>query len=280
MQRVVSLLTYCLLTAIAAGTPARSVCQTTQQLRRVGDFYARSDKFSGIVVVVRNGSILSNESYGQASVELDVPITSETRFAIGSLTKQFTAASILLLQEQGLLRTTDALAQHYPTAPALWKDVTLRQLLQHTSGVPDGLNNFGTAAFAQSRYTPEEIIGSVAARPLLFAPGSRIEHDNMGYILLGLVVQMVSKQSYAGFLQQHFFNPLQMNDTVLASTGAVIQNLANGYAPESSGLPTADPVPFTPNFSAGGLYSTGKDLAKWLTALHGGRVLAPSSYAE
>ena len=179
-----------------------------------------------------------------------------------------------------MLKTTDTLAQHYPPTPALWKDVTLRQLLQHTSGIPDGVENWGTAAFEQSQHPPADIVKSVASKPLLFPPGSRMEYDNMGYVLLGLVVQSVSKQSYADFLQQHFFTPLHMKDTALGSTGVLIQNRAYGYAPESSGLRTADPVPFTSNFAAGGIYSTGEDIAKWLMALHGGRVLKPASYAE
>jgi CubicO group peptidase (beta-lactamase class C family) len=124
------------LVAILTNAPNRSLCQTPQQIRSVGEFYAHTDGFSGNVVVFRNDSIISNESYGLANIELGAPITAKTRFAIGSLTKQFTAASILLLQEEGLLKTTDTLAQHYPATPALWKDVTLRQLLQHTSGIP------------------------------------------------------------------------------------------------------------------------------------------------
>jgi CubicO group peptidase (beta-lactamase class C family) len=263
-----------------ASAPNGPLCQTPQQIRSVGEFYARTDGFSGNVVVFRNGSILSNESYGLANIELGVPITANTRFAIGSLTKQFTAASILLLQEQGLLKTTDTLAQHYPATPALWKDVTLRQLLQHTSGIPDGLESWGTPAFEQTQHPPEDIIKSVASKPLVFPSGSRMEYNNMGYILLGLVVERVSKQSYADFLQQHFFTPLQMQNTGLGSSSALIQNRAYGYAPELNGLHPADPVPFTSSFSAGGLYSTGEDLARWLIALHGGRVLKPASYTE
>jgi CubicO group peptidase (beta-lactamase class C family) len=107
-----------------------------------------------------------------------------------------------------------------------------------------------------------------------------MEYNNMGYVLLGLVVKSVSKQSYADFLQQHFFTPLQMQNTGLGSSTALIQNRAYGYAPASNGLQTADPVPFTSNFAAGGLYSTGEDVAKWLIALHSARVLKPASYTE
>jgi len=280
MQKGINWVIAGFLGAILASAPNRSFCQIPQQIRSVGEFYAHTDGFSGNVVVFHNGSIISNESYGLANIELGVPITAKTRFAIGSITKQFTAASILLLQEQGLLKTTDTLAQHYPATPALWKDVTLRQLLRHTSGIPDGVENWGTATFEQSQHPPEDIIKSVASKPLLFAPGSRMEYNNMGYVLLGLVVESVSKQSYADFLQQHFFTPLQMKDTGLGSTGGLIQDRAYGYAPESGGLRMADPVPFTSNFAAGGLYSNGDDVAKWLIALRSGRVLKPESYTE
>jgi CubicO group peptidase (beta-lactamase class C family) len=263
-----------------ASVPYRSFCQTPEQFRTVGEFYARTDGFNGNVVVFRNSGIISNESYGLANIELGVPITAKTRFAIGSLTKQFTAASILLLQEEGLLKTTDTLAQHYAATPALWKDVTLRQLLQHTSGIPDGLKNWGTAAFEQDQHPPEDIVKSVASMPLVFSPGSQMEYNNMGYVLLGLVVENVSKQKYADFLQQHFFTPLQMQNTGVGSSTALIQHRAYGYAPEPNGLHPADPVPFTSSFAAGGIYSTGEDLAKWLIALHSGRVLNPASYTE
>ena len=281
MQKVFSWAVAGFLGTFLASAPNRSLCQTSQQIRSVGEFYAHADGFSGDVVVFRNGSIISNEGYGLANVELSVPITAKTRFAIGSVTKQFTAASILLLQEQGLLKTTDTLAQHYSATPSPWKDVTLRELLQHTSGIPDGVESWGTAAFEQGQHPPEDIIKSVASKPLVFPAGSRMQYNNMGYILLGLVVESVSKQSYADFLQQHFFTPLHMQDTGLGSSTAVIPNRAYGYAYGHQGsLETADPVPFTSNFSAGGLYSTAADLAKWLIALHGGRVLKPASYTE
>lgn len=140
-----------------------------------------------------------DESYGLANVELGVPITARTRFAIGSVTKQFTAASILLLQEQGLLKTTDTLAQHYPATPDLWKNVTLRELLQHTSGIPDGVDDWGTPAFEQNQHPPEDIIKSVASKPLLFPPGSRMQYNNMGYVLLGLVVEKSASKATPTF---------------------------------------------------------------------------------
>jgi CubicO group peptidase (beta-lactamase class C family) len=257
-----------------------AVSQTPTQAARVGQFYAVKDGFSGNVVVFRDGHILSDQSYGLADVELNVPITATTRFAIGSVTKQFTAAAILLLQEKGLLHTTDKLSQHYPATPDAWKNITLQQLLRHTSGIPDGVMARGPAGFEQGQHSPQDVIESVASRPLLFPPGSRMQYDNIGYLLLGLVIERVSGQSYTDFLQTHFFTPLHMTDTGLGSTNAILLHRAYGYEPVGAALFTASPVPFTSAFAAGGLYSTGKDIAKWLIALHGGRVLKPDSYRE
>lgn len=257
-----------------------AVCQTSQQVQRVGKFYAAKDGFSGNVVVFHDGSVISDQSYGLANVELKVPVTATTRFAIGSLTKQFTAAAILLLQEQGLLHTTDRLSQYYPATPAAWKDVTLKELLRHTSGVPDGVVTWGAAGFEQGQHPPEDMVTSVISRPLMFPPGTQMKYDNTGYLLLGLVIERVSGQSYGDFLQTHFFTPLKMLDTGLGSTNAILPNRAYGYEPVKAGIETASPVPFTSAFSAGGLYSTGQDIAKWLIALHGGHVLKPESYKE
>jgi CubicO group peptidase (beta-lactamase class C family) len=245
----------------------------------VGQFYAKEDGFSGNVIVYRDGHVISNESYGLANVEWRIPATETTRFAICSETKQFTAASILLLQEQGLLHTTDKLSQHYPETPEAWKDVTLRQLLQHTSGIPDGVRISGTGGYDQGQRTPQEIVRSVATQPLVFPSGSRTEYNNMGYVMLGLVIEKVSGQTYAEFLQKHFFAPLNMQDSGLGSTTEVIPNKAYGYIPGKP-VKAADPLPYDILYSAGGIYSTGADLAKWLIALHGGRVLKHESYDE
>ena len=266
--------------ALLAAWLCVSQAQTAEQAHRVGDFYAKADGFSGTILVVRDGTIISNESYGLASVELNVPNTANTRFAIGSITKQFIAAAILLLQEQGLLKTTDTLAQHYPQTPSAWKEITLRQLLQHTSGIPDGMHTWGGAGESLGEPTPQRAVAAVASKPLLFQPGSRMEYNNMGYVLLGLVIENVSKQTLSEFLQQHFFTPLQMHDTGLASSLQVIPHMATGYEPEPNGLQRANLIPFSSIFAAGSIYSTGADLAKWMTALHSGRVLKPASYAE
>ncbi len=257
-----------------------SQCQTSDQVRRVGDYYAKADGFSGNVLVVREGKLIGRQSYGMASLELAAPNTAATRFAIGSVTKQFTAAAILLLQEQGLLKTTDTLAQDYPNTPEAWKDVTLREVLQHTSGIADGLAVWGAAGKENGEPTPEAIVASVASKPLVFTPGSRMEYNNTGYILLGLIVEKKSGQSFSDFLQTHFFTPLQMRDTGLASSHEVIHNMASGYDPGAKGIKTSIPLPFTSLFSAGAMYSTAADIAKWLTALHTGKVLKPASYLE
>jgi CubicO group peptidase (beta-lactamase class C family) len=256
-----------------------SLAQTADQARRVGQFYAKEDGFSGNVVVYRNGKVVSNESYGLANVEWRIPISVTTRFSIGSVTKQFTAAAILLLQEQGLLHTTDKLNQYYPDTPAAWKDVTLQQLLRHTSGITDAVRISGTAGFDQSRHTPQEVVREAATKPLRFPSGSHTEYNNTGYLLLGLVIEKVSGQSYAEFLHKHIFSPLNMQDTGVGSTSEVIPNKAYGYF-SSSPIQVADPVTYTNMYSAGAIYSTGADIAKWVIALHGGHVLKPESYAE
>lgn len=254
--------------------------QTPKSAQRVSDFYTKEDGFSGTVTVVKNGVIVSNTSHGMANVELGTPNTTKTRFAIGSVSKQFTAAAILLLQERGLLKTTDTVASRYPGTPEAWKDVTLRQLLQHTSGIPDSLNVWGNAGGDNGEPTPEQVVTASYAKPLVAPPGTSMAYNNTGYILLGLVVEKVSGEKLGDFLRKTFFTPLQMRDTGLASSLEVISQMASGYAPKGDALEKSIAVPYSSVFAAGAMYSTGGDLAKWLTALHTGKVLSAASYAE
>ncbi len=176
-------------------------------------FYSAHDEFSGNVVVFRDGQILCNESHGFANQEWHVPNAASTRFAIGSVTKQLTAAAIMILQEQGRLRTSDSISRYYKQSPAAWSGITIRELLLHTSGIPEDIFPAGSVGFEQGSHTPQEAVEAVTHKPLTAPPGTQTEYHNVEYVLLGLIIEQVSGQSYASFLKQHFFQPLGMLDT-------------------------------------------------------------------
>ena len=259
----------------------RAPAQTVQQVRQIGDFYRQRDGFTGEIVVAQGGHILGETVYGYANQELKVPITPDTRFAIGSVTKQFTAACILLLQEQGKLKTSDPIGLYLSSPPPAWKDVTIRDLLTHTSGITnDVLAGNPFLQFDHGVHTPGELIHAVRELPLKFPPGSKYDYNNLGYVILGSIVAKASGQPFAKFLHDRILGPLDMKDTDLGGPPDIIPNRAFGYMLVDGKLVDADWRDPSVLGGAGAMYSTGADLAKWIDALENGRVLKPASLAE
>ncbi|HKW17569.1 MAG TPA: serine hydrolase domain-containing protein [Terriglobales bacterium] len=165
--------------------------------------------FRGAVLVGIDGKIVFEKAYGPADEEWDVPNTPKTKFRIASLTKQFSAACILILQERGLLHVQDVASKYLPNLPAAWKGVTIHQLLTHTAGIPNADHSGQQSVKMGDRIaaTPEEMIAGVASKPLDFTPGTKWSYSNNGYILLGMLIEKVSGQSYADFLKSDILRP-------------------------------------------------------------------------
>src|SRR5262249_11470652 len=157
--------------------------------------------------------VIFSKGYGSANLEWNIPNTSATKFRIASLTKQFTAAAILLLEEQGKLRTDAPIKTYLPNAPAAWNDITIFNLLTHTAGIPDYTNlpDFGSRARAPA--TPAQITSWFIDKPLGFSPGQQFRYSNSDYVVLGDVIERLSGQTYADFLEDHIFIPLNMKDS-------------------------------------------------------------------
>jgi CubicO group peptidase (beta-lactamase class C family) len=260
---------------------ATSVAQTPAQIQSAGRFYEQHGGFNGSVTVIRDGRLIANNTYGFANFESKTPLTPNSRMFIGSVTKQFTAAAVLLLQEEGRLRTSDPISRFYKDAPPAWNGITLHNLLTHTSGLPDDLATPGFPELEHGVHTPQQVVRAIADKPLKFAPGTSAAYTNVEYVLLGLVIEVASGQSYAQFLQQHIFDPLRMKDTGYISDPSAVLNRAYGYSPSAGGVKRATETPDAASLlAAGAMYSTGADLAKWLIALHDGKLLKAASYAE
>lgn len=238
---------------------------------------ADKGEFMGVVLVARDGDILFDKGYGSANLEWKVANDGDTKFRLGSVSKQFTGAAILLLQERGKVSLDAPIKTYLPDAPAAWDKVTVRNLLTHSAGLP----NFTSFDDYGKQKTLAATTGSLIARfrdkPLDFQPGEKFAYSNSGYILLTAIVEKASGQPYATFLAENIFRPLGMADSGYDSHAAVIPRRAAGYTPSPKGRVNADYIDMTIPQGAGALYSTSHDLLKWQRGLFGGKLLKPES---
>src|SRR5579864_334200 len=225
-------------------------------------------KFMGTVLVAQNGKVLLDKGYGFAILEWDIPNSPSTKFRLGSITKQFTAASILLLEERGKLKVEDLVKKYMPDAPAAWDKVTIYHLLTHTSGIPSFTGFPDYASTDAIATTPEKLVARFRDKPLEFQPGEKWNYSNSGYVLLGYLLEKISGQAYADFVAENIFKPLGMKDSGYDSNSAIISHRATGYSPGPNGPANSGYIDMTIPFSAGALYSTTHDLLLWEQALY------------
>jgi CubicO group peptidase (beta-lactamase class C family) len=237
-------------------------------------------RFMGSVLVAQDGKVLLDKGYGFANLEWDVPNTPTTKFRLGSITKQFTAASILLLEEQGKIKVEDPVKKYMPDAPAAWDKITIFHVLTHTSGIPSFTSFPDFESREAQAMTPEKLVEWFRDKPLEFEPGTKWNYSNSGYVLLGYLIEKISGQSYSEFVQQNIFTPMGMKDSGHDSNSAIIAHRAAGYTPGKSGAVNAGFVHMSIPFSAGALYSTTEDLLRWEQGLFGGKVLTAASLAK
>jgi CubicO group peptidase (beta-lactamase class C family) len=212
---------------------------------------------------------------GVANVEWQTPVDAATAFEVGSVSKQFAAASILLLAEDGKLSVDDNISKYLTNTPASWANIKIRHLLSHTSGIRnyDGLDGFEL----RLHLTQAQFIHKLAQQSLTFQPGESWAYSNSGYNLLGYIVENVSGKSYWDFLRERIFTPLQMTNTTHRESWLVIPHRAAGYVYATNGTYLNRDYDLTDLFAAGSIVSTAPDLAKWDAALAGNRLLKESS---
>ena len=259
----------------ATGTP-----NEIERMQADIELRAANQHFMGSVLVARGDRLLINRGYGFADLEWNAPNTPDTRFRIASVTKQFTAASILILQERGELRVEAPLKTYLPDIPQAWNDVTIFNLLTHTSGIPDFIHLTDFPNFEKLPQRPEQLIAKIRNQPLEFAPGSDRAYSNTGYLLLGLVIEKVSGESYAQFVKENLLDPAGMRDSGYDTHAAIIRHRASGYTYGPDGFENAPYIDMSIPFAAGGLYSTTGDLLRWERALFGGKILSSASLEQ
>lgn len=225
------------------------------------------------IAVVHKGRLVFARGYGLANVELAVSAAPETVYELLSVGKEFCASAVMLLAEDGKLSIDEKLATYLSDVPPAWSDVTVRQLLSHTSGIPDYTEMSGWFATIRLDRTPKDLIDTVASQPLEFTPGTRWHYSNTNYYLLGLIVEKCSGKKYAAFLEERIFRPLAMTSTRMNDLSAIVAHRAAGYHWRNDALENAEPVSPTHKWAAGGVISTVLDLAKWEIALQEGKLL-------
>lgn len=236
------------------------------------------NQFSGAVLVGFDGKPVFRGAYGTANYDFDQPNTPATKFRIGSVTKQFTAVAVLMLEEQGKLATSDPIGKHLPDCPKAWADVTVHQLLSHTGGIPEHTNTLFLQPGGPSRaYTPAEIVGLVKDKPLAYTPGEKWAYSNTGYVMLGQIVEAAAGKPYGEFLQESIFSPLGMTNTGVERNGQVLKTRAGGYNRNKDGVTGAQIVHMSLPYAAGAMYSTVDDLLAWDRALATNKLLKPAA---
>lgn len=233
------------------------------------------------VAVIKEGKVVKSQGYGLANVELKAPASDATLFELGSITKQFTATAIMMLVEAEKVRLDEPISTYLDDLPDAWKAVTVRQLLNHTSGIksytdPDVMD---FVALTRTDFTPTKLLALVRDRKSNFAPGTDWAYCNTGYFLLGLIVEKASGQRYSAFLKERIFDPLKMTQTRMSNPEAIIPNRSAGYGEFLGKLVNRDPIRPTTAFSAGALISTVGDMARWDAALRAGTLLKSESLA-
>lgn len=231
------------------------------------------------VAVARDGRVIVARGYGMANVEHSVAVTPETVFHIASISKNILAAVVLELVDEGKLNLDDDVTKYVPEAPTQGRHVTVRQLLNHTSGIYSFTSLPNAADNERFELTHDQVLGLIKDKPFDFEPGTRWRYDNSAFYLAGMVVERVTKQEYGAYVREHVFKPLGMSSASLCDARMVVPHLASGYEMDRGALVNAAFMTWKLPFAAGAVCATASDLLKWEAALDTGRVLTPSSLA-
>lgn len=235
--------------------------------------YSKDHEFSGTILVAQGSNIIFNKAFGMADYENNIKNTTQTPFEIASITKQFTATAVMMLQERRFLSVKDPLSKYIPDYPN-GDEIKISNLLNHTSGIRDYIDLVDSIESGKHTYTLEELIELFKNEPLEFDTGTDFDYSNSNYILLGYIIEKVSKEKYEDYIEENILKPLNLNSTGFLSDKSTIKEKAIGYYTiEEDDIETITDTEGSLIASAGEIYSTVEDLYKWEDALYSGKII-------
>jgi CubicO group peptidase (beta-lactamase class C family) len=266
-HRIASVLT----STLALTAPARSQTAPLDSVERYVRAELARQNIPGLsLAILRGDSVLLSRGYGYANVELRALASDSTIYQSGSVGKQFTAAAVVMLAEEGRLSLDDSITHYFPKPPRAWRGITIRHLLTHTSGIPDYADS---TLDLRRDYTEDQLVRLAAKMPLKFRPGERWSYSNTGYLLLGILIHRVTGTFYGEFLRDRIFTPAGMTTTRIISEADIVPNRSAGYRLEDGKLQNQEWVSPSLNTTAdGSLYFSVRDLSRWAIALNHKRV--------
>jgi CubicO group peptidase (beta-lactamase class C family) len=229
------------------------------------------------VAVVKNGEAVVAKGYGFANLEHQVPVTTDSIFQSGSVGKQFTAAAIVHLEEHGKLRLDDNIARYLPPTKARWGSITVRQLLTHTSGIPE----YEDEVDSRRNYSERQLTELVGLLRRRSTPGHKFEYSNSGYLLLGIIIRMITGKFHADYIRENIFEPLGMKTARIVSDADIVPNRVAGYRMSKDRILNQDWVSPTFNQTADGCFRLSlNDLLAWERGVRARALLKPESWSQ
>lgn len=266
--------------ALVAQTPAAPTL--AQRLDSIASAPVRSGNIAGLAVaVVKGKDTLLLKGYGLADIENQVPVTPQTVFRIGSVTKQFTSAAVMHLVEQGKVSLDDDITKYIPRYPTRGNRITVRHLMNHTSGIPSYTDigpRFG--AVMRSDLSHDSLVAMISPMSLMFEPGANFYYNNTGYFMLGMLIEQATGKKYGEYLDEKLFKPNGLTGTTYCDTRRIIPRRAHGYDRDQTGLVNTTFISMDLPYAAGSLCSTVGDLVSWTSKLASGGIVSAASYRE
>lgn len=274
----VTVLSLAMIGMACAAAQVRPDARFSAQAEALVKEYVAAELFTGTVLVARDGKPIFRRAYGPANREWMIPNTIDTRYRIGSITKQFTAAAILRMADEKKLELDDPIEKYLPDLPANWGQASIRELLSHTSGIPSytAMEDFDVK-LEPVKHTPKELIDLLRDVPLNHEHGTKFMYNNMGYVLLGCIIETVSGMKYPDYLEQKLLKPLNLRNSGYDDGRTLVSKLAQDYADGADRVVRSGLVNMSNAYAAGAMYSTVDDLLAWQEMLIKGKVLSPVS---
>ncbi|WP_405569236.1 serine hydrolase [Winogradskyella sp. Asnod2-B02-A] len=259
-------------------TTTISAQNLTQQFDAiVAQHYHNADAPGATILVAKNGKTIYRKAVGKSSLELDVDMIPENVFMLASITKQFTAVAILMLEEQGKLSLNDPITKFIPDYPTHGKTITVHHLLNHTSGIKSYTGIGNLVEVARNDKTLDELIDYFKNEPMDFDPGEEFRYNNSGYVLLGKIIEVLSGDTYENYIEKHMFDRLGMKSSSYGNNKELIKNRVEAYEEDDSGYVNASYLSMTLPHAAGALTSTIDDMLKWQNALTNNTLITSNS---